>query len=170
MISQLAVECWLQLQIYTKMVGTLDVGGGLVEIAALTSLIGATTAENLVLGSRGPAGLPWATMSTFGSVFLIKACIAACTPGWLRDTVGVRNNRCDAAVGLAYRLGLSVKPDMPVGDAAGVAVHLLKVGKAIEADCLAFCIESNTWTAPRQRRRTIQQRQDVDEHVAACFH
>lgn len=36
----------------------LDVSGGLVEVAALTSLIGATTAESLILGSRGAAGLP----------------------------------------------------------------------------------------------------------------
>jgi len=67
---------------------TWDFGNGLVEISALTALIGATIAEALVLGEQGAAGMPWAAMSSFGIVFLIKACIAASTPGWLRDSLG----------------------------------------------------------------------------------
>ena len=33
--------------------------------------------------------MPWAAMSSFGLLFLVKACIAASVPGWLRETMGV---------------------------------------------------------------------------------
>ncbi|KAF3930215.1 hypothetical protein ABW20_dc0103427 [Dactylellina cionopaga] len=77
------------------MSSNFNFSSAIIEIAALTTLIGATTAESLVLGSRGAAGMPWAAMSTFGSVFLIKACVAASTPDWLRDTLGTENTRED---------------------------------------------------------------------------
>jgi len=95
---------------------------GLVEIAALTALVGSVTAETLVLGSRGAAGLPWASLSAFGSLFLIKACIAAATPSWLRDTLGVRNLSSDAAVGLSLNLERKYKGTKNVADAVGVRV------------------------------------------------
>ncbi len=81
-----------------------DMRSGILEIAPLTVLIGATTAQSLILGSKGAAGLPWAAMSSFGSIFLAKACIAASTPAWLRDTLGVRNSYSDAAVGVSLDL------------------------------------------------------------------
>jgi hypothetical protein len=95
-------------------------GNGLVEIAALTALIGSTTAESLILGSRGAAGLPWASSSAFGSLFLTRACIAAATPSWLRDTLGVRNPSCDAAVGLSLNLRRGSKGIKSVADAVGI--------------------------------------------------
>lgn len=82
----------------------LNIGSGFVEIATLATLIGASTAESLVLGSRGAAGLPYAAMSVFGSPFLIKACVSASTPGWLRETIGVKNALSDAAVGSSQRV------------------------------------------------------------------
>jgi hypothetical protein len=97
-----------------------SLGNGLVEIAALTALIGSTTAESLILGSRGAVGLPWATLSAFGSLFLIKACIAAATPSWLRDTLGVRTPSCDAAVGLSLNLERAFKGTKSVADAVGI--------------------------------------------------
>ena len=97
-------------------------GSGLVEIAALTALIGSTTADSLILGSRGAAGLPWASLSAFGSLFLIRACIAAATPSWLRDTLGVRNPNCDAAVGLSLNLKRASKGTKRVSDAVGIRV------------------------------------------------
>ena len=81
-----------------------DFGGGLIEIAALTSLIGSTTAESLALGNRGAAGLLWGTMSMFGALSVIKACIAAATPANLRETFGVRSKETDAALGMALTL------------------------------------------------------------------
>lgn len=99
---------------------TASLGNGLVEIAALTALIGSTTAESLILGSRGAAGLPWASLSAFGSLFLLKACIAAATPSWLRDTLGVRTPNCDAAVGLSLNLKRASKGTKSVADAVGI--------------------------------------------------
>ncbi|RYP03363.1 hypothetical protein DL764_005178 [Monosporascus ibericus] len=85
----------------------LNVGGGFVEIAALAALVGGTTAESLILGSRGAAGLPLAAMSAFGSPFLIKACIAA-------------------SVGLSSRIERSIEAGATQGDIAGISVTLSK--------------------------------------------
>lgn len=82
----------------------LNLGGGLIEIGALTALIGSTTAASLVLGNKGAAGLLWGTMSVFGALSVIKACVAAATPDWLRETLGVRNKETDAAIGLSLDL------------------------------------------------------------------
>lgn len=83
---------------------SLHFGGGLVEIAALTALIGSTTVESLMLGNKGTAGLVWGTMSVFGALSVIKACLSATTPGWLRETLGVRTSEIDASVGLSLNL------------------------------------------------------------------
>ncbi|KAL9125924.1 MAG: hypothetical protein Q9217_004945 [Psora testacea] len=91
----------------TQTVASLNMGGGLIEIAALTALIGSTTAESLVLGNKGAPGLLWGTMSIFGALSVIKACIAAATPDWLRETIGVRSKETDAAIGVS--LDLNVK-------------------------------------------------------------
>lgn len=88
----------------TATLASINFGGGLIEIAALTALIGSTTAESLVLGNRGAAGLLWGTMSIFGALSVIKACIAAATPGWLRETIGVRSKETDGALGIALTL------------------------------------------------------------------
>ena len=83
---------------------SLDFGNGLIEIAALTSLVGTTTAESLVLGNRGAAGLVWSTMSMFGALSVVKACIAAATPVGLRERLGVRSKEMDAALGVELTL------------------------------------------------------------------
>ena len=106
------------------MSNSFSFGNGLLDIAALTALIGSTTAESLVLGDRGAVGMPWAALSTFGSLYLIKARIAAATPGWLRDTIGVRNSRCDSAVGLSVSLGRSTKRSEAYGDSVGAALRV----------------------------------------------
>jgi hypothetical protein len=101
-------------------------GSGVVEIAALTALVGVSTVESLVLGDRGAAGLPWAAQSSFGVIFLIQACIAASTPDKLRDTMGVRGERADLAVGL--HLGFHMKRKRKIhGKTEGIAVHLSKM-------------------------------------------
>jgi len=104
-----------------------DFGNGLVEISALTALIGATISEALVLGERGAPGMPWAAMSAFGVVFLIKACIAASTPAWLRDSLGVRTHQADLAVGLTLSFNKDKKGRIE-GKSAGVIVSVRKVG------------------------------------------
>lgn len=122
------LRCRLVVFSFTMTSGTtFDVGHGLIEIAALTALIGSSTAESLILGSRGAAGLPWAAISAFGSIFLAKACIAAPTPPSLRDTIGVRNNLSEASVGLSLDLNRNAKGVKHFGEAVGVSVSLLKV-------------------------------------------
>ncbi|KAM5468603.1 hypothetical protein MferCBS49748_003361 [Microsporum ferrugineum] len=102
----------------------LDIGGGLVEIAALTALIGATTGESLILGSRGAAGLPWAAMSLFGTPFLIRACISARTPMWLREMIGVKNAKCDTMVGMSSRIERVARSDVTQKNIAGISAVL----------------------------------------------
>jgi hypothetical protein len=81
-----------------------NISGGLVKIAALTALIGGSTAESPALGNRGACGLPWAALRSFGSIYIVKACVSACTPGWLRDTIGIRTVGSDKAVGCSMSL------------------------------------------------------------------
>ena len=87
-----------------SLASSLNLGGGLIELGAMTALIGSTTAASLVLGNKGAAGLLWGTMSIFGALSVIKACVAAATPDWLRETLGVRNKETDAAIGLSLDL------------------------------------------------------------------
>lgn len=79
---------------------SFNFGGSLVEITALTSLIGSTAAESLALGEKGPAGLVWAMMTVFGAIPVVRLFIATSTPGWLRESMGVSNAKSDAVVGL----------------------------------------------------------------------
>jgi hypothetical protein len=77
---------------------------GLIEITALTTLIGSSTTEQLTLGDRGAGGLSWVGMSMFGSISILKSCVSASTPTWLRDTLGVQNSTTDGAIGLGLDL------------------------------------------------------------------
>lgn len=89
-------------------------GLGLVEVSALSTLIGSVTTELLTLGERGAAGLPWAAISAFGSLSIVKACIAAVTPAWMRESLGVRNPTADSALGM----DLSLNRDLVSRDSA----------------------------------------------------
>jgi hypothetical protein len=89
--------------------GLFNLGNGLIEIAALTSLIGSAAAESLALGDKGPTGLVWATMTIFGAMSVVTLFTATATPGWLRDSVGVRSAKSDAVVGLSLDLNKSFK-------------------------------------------------------------
>jgi hypothetical protein len=79
---------------------SFSVGTNLIDITALTTLIGSAAAESLVLGNHGPPGVAWATMSSFGSFWVIRACIGAAIPGWLRETIGTRTSVSDMALGM----------------------------------------------------------------------
>ena len=103
---------------------TINVGNGLVDIAALTTLIGSSTAESLVLGDRGYAGLPWAAASAFGMISVIKGCIAGASPGWLRDTFGVRNGPSDGALGMSLLLDKGTRRDERVRQELPTAVGI----------------------------------------------
>ncbi|KAH7087991.1 hypothetical protein FB567DRAFT_423882, partial [Paraphoma chrysanthemicola] len=110
----------------------------LVEIAALTTFIGGSSAESLALGSRGACGLPWAALSSFGSIFVVKACISACTPAWLRETIGVRTNGSDTAVGCSTNLCRKPHTQRITGEAVGVLVTWKTSSTLLDLDCDAF--------------------------------
>lgn len=115
---------------------SLNLGGGLIEIAALTALIGSTTAESLVLGNKGAAGLAWGTMSIFGALSVIRGCLAAATADHIRESVGLRTKETDAAVGLSLNLNVkSLKNRSRIGGAAGI---MCKVG-TIPVSAHYFC-------------------------------
>ena len=82
----------------------LNFGNGLIEIAALTTLIGSSAAGDLILGNRGAAGLVWGSISAFGSSSVIKACASAASPGWLRQMLGLRTASSDKALGMDLSL------------------------------------------------------------------
>lgn len=82
-----------------------NLGNGLIEISALTSMIGSGTALRLALGNKGPGGFVWATMSSFGAMSVVKACLAAVIPAFLLDSLGARSQDVDAVLG--YKLDLN---------------------------------------------------------------
>ncbi|KAH8818793.1 hypothetical protein DL96DRAFT_1470873 [Flagelloscypha sp. PMI_526] len=79
-------------------------GNGMVEIATLTTLVGSSTAGILMFGTRGSAGLPWAAMSAFGALSIVRTCISGASPAWLRETLGIRDGMGDSILGLALNL------------------------------------------------------------------
>ena len=102
------------------------------EIAALTALIGSTTAEALILGNRGAAGLVWGSMSNFGAMSAIKGCAAAATPGWLRETFGLRNKEIDGALGVSIALDdKGLKHRRPATSACGIACNIVRDHKGL---------------------------------------
>ncbi|KAF7378503.1 hypothetical protein MSAN_00277900 [Mycena sanguinolenta] len=72
----------------------------LVDVSALTALIGSSVAESMVLGNRGSGGVAWAATSSFGTISVVKSCCSAASSGWLRETLGIRTPLCDSAVGM----------------------------------------------------------------------
>lgn len=93
---------------------------GSLVVAALIALVGSSTAESLTLGNHGAAGLIWATMSMFGAISIVRACVAATMPGWVRESLGLRNDATDAAVGQCLELQTDLKSRNRLGAAIGV--------------------------------------------------
>ncbi len=89
---------------------SFSLGNGLIELSALTTMIGSTIAEVFVLGNKGPAGLVWGTMSAFGTSSVVKACTSAASPGWFRQMIGLRTPASDGAIGM----DLPLAPDFKV--------------------------------------------------------
>lgn len=124
---------------------SMQVRSGLLEISALTAVIGSATAESLTLGNRGAAGLAWAAISIFGLLSVIKACIAAAAPSWLRESLGVRNDAADFAVGMSLDLDSKYKNfdnrvRQSLGDAVGIICHRRQVRSDSFSDCVSLII------------------------------
>jgi hypothetical protein len=104
------------------------VAGGVLEIAALTALLGSSTAEALILGNRGASGIVWASLSIFGIYAVIKGCVGAATPNWLRETVGVRNDTIDHVIGSAFDLSKkNIRARIKLGSAVGIQSEVKSV-------------------------------------------
>jgi hypothetical protein len=86
------------------LIAAFNIGNDFIEIAALTSMIGSATAQGLALGNKGPAGLLWETMTIFGVMSVMRAAISTVTPGWSRDSLGLRSAETDSVVGLSVNL------------------------------------------------------------------
>ncbi|KAF7167149.1 hypothetical protein CNMCM5623_000556 [Aspergillus felis] len=76
------------------------IGGNLVEISAVSTIIGAPIAEALTHGLKAACGIVWAPMSCFGQIHVIKACLSATVPDSLRESMGLRNQFVDNALGV----------------------------------------------------------------------
>jgi hypothetical protein len=100
-------------------------GNGFLEIAALANLIGSSTAESLALGNRRAAGLPWAAVSSFGILSVIRACVTGASPGWLRETLGVRNSVSDLALGMTLDLAWGLRGASKARRNAGGVVGII---------------------------------------------
>jgi hypothetical protein len=110
---------------------SLAFGNGFVDIAALTTLVGSSAAESLLLGDRGFGGLAWAAISAFGALFVIKACVTGASASWLGVTLGVRNVVSDEALGTALSLERGRSNDEKarrnLGEALGIICKNLTV-------------------------------------------
>ena len=110
---------------------TFNIGNGLINIAALTALVGSSTVESLVLGNRGAAGLPWAALSTFGNLSILKACVTGVSPGWLRETIGARNSLSDSILGMSLDLVQNLRGESKARRNAGEAVGIVCRNQAV---------------------------------------
>ncbi|KAK7039601.1 hypothetical protein R3P38DRAFT_2900627 [Favolaschia claudopus] len=100
----------------------------LVEISALTALLGSEAAEAMVLGARGAAGVAWAATSSFGTVSVVKACLSGACGGWLRQSLGLRTLVSDDAVGLELRQDShrEAKLRLSLGEPLAIVCHVQK--------------------------------------------
>ncbi|PPQ98315.1 hypothetical protein CVT26_013634 [Gymnopilus dilepis] len=117
---------------HTFALPSFNFGNGLVEVSALTTLVGSRIAATLVLGKKGPAGLVLGTMSAFGSSSIVKACASGASPGWLRQMLNLRAGISDSAVGMDLPLSPSsrithmVRSGLP--DPLGVSCNAERLG------------------------------------------
>ncbi|KAJ7648087.1 hypothetical protein FB45DRAFT_998920 [Roridomyces roridus] len=110
-----------------SLLGSFNFSNNLVEVGALTALIGSSAAESLVLGNRGAAGVAWAATSSFGTISVVKACFCGANSGWLREILGVRTAASDSAVGLelpsASSWAAKMRKNRNLGEPTAIFVH-----------------------------------------------
>ncbi|KAL4888805.1 hypothetical protein BDV59DRAFT_196169 [Aspergillus ambiguus] len=99
-------------------------GGSLVEISAVSTIIGAPIAEALIHGLKAACGIVWAPMSCFGVIHVVKACLAASAPDFLRESMGLRNQFVDDAIGVVLPVNRfkQARSRMDLGDACAIEV------------------------------------------------
>ena len=109
-------------------------GGGLVEISAVVTIIGAPIAEALIHGLKAACGMSWAPMSSFGVIHVAKACLSAAVPDWLRESMGLRNSFVDDAIGVMLRIDHTkqAKNRVDMGDACAIQVVTPRTARYID--------------------------------------
>lgn len=107
-----------------EMAEVKKLGGSLVEISAVSTIIGAPIAEALIHGLKAACGVVWAPMSCFGVVHVVKACLAASAPDFLRESMGLRNQFVDDAIGVVLPVNRfkQARSRMDLGDACAIEV------------------------------------------------
>src|SRR5271170_4839013 len=108
------------------------VGGGLVEISAVSTIIGAPISEALIHGLKAACGMAWAPMSCFGAIHVTKACLSASIPDRLRESMGLRNQFVDAAIGVMLRVD-QAKNRVDLGDALAIQVMSDTIRRGVAA-------------------------------------
>ncbi|KAI9761625.1 MAG: hypothetical protein M1840_001741 [Geoglossum simile] len=109
-------------------------GGGLVEISAVATIVGAPTAEALIHGLKAACGMVWGPMSSFGAIHVTKACLSASVPDWLRESLGLRNAFVDAAIGVMLRVNRfkQAKNRVDLGDACAIQVTSSRISRGVK--------------------------------------
>ena len=129
-------------------------GSAFVELSALTTFIGSSVAESLILGNEGGAGVAWAAMSAFGLMDIVKTCVGAASPGWLRTVIGARSENMDVAVGLEVassqrgRGAMKVRRSYGERGPSGLSVDASAFLNSVTA-ITGFCHSDVLMTVPR---------------------
>ena len=134
------------------------VGGGLVEISAVSTIIGAPIAEALIHGLKAACGMAWAPMSCFGAIHVTKACLSASVPDRLRESMGLRNQFVDAAIGVMLRVDQykQAKNRVDLGDARAIQVmsDTIRPGVAASAEKTQRLIRRHSKTISTQLEKS----------------
>lgn len=117
---------------------SFNLGNGLVDLGPLTTLVGSSLAESLILGNRGPAGLSWGAMSAFGTLSVVKACLGGAIPSWLKVTLGLRTAELDKAIGMHLSLSRTATTQRKARFMAGSPIGIgFKHGSPLKVSSLS---------------------------------
>ncbi|RHZ46498.1 uncharacterized protein CDV56_103754 [Aspergillus thermomutatus] len=121
------------------------IGGNLVEISAVSTIIGAPIAEALIHGLKAACALVWAPMSCFGQIHVIKACLSASVPDSLRESMGLRNQFVDNALGVILPVNRfrRARSRIDFGDAG--AIEIVPCRRWIGRWALTWAGNTNGW-------------------------
>ncbi|KAF9893958.1 hypothetical protein FE257_008929 [Aspergillus nanangensis] len=162
------------LRIVTEMAEVRKLGGSLVEISAVSTIIGAPIAEALIHGLKAACGIVWAPMSCFGVIHVVKACLAASAPDFMRESMGLRNQFVDDAIGVVLPINRfkQARSRMDLGDAGAVEVipHRRWMGRWIFAGRPRIDrsdVHPNSRFQAEKKQGEVAQLKALDSHTKA---
>lgn len=114
---------------------------GLVQITGIATLFGGSSVEELAIGLKAAPGLPWASMSCFGILKIVKVLLAGVASDRWRHLLGMRSAIVDDARGFA----LWTKAALPHVSLPGIGFVEQKLGLSLDvaqsgkrAHCLSY--------------------------------